>query len=278
MINLLGSLCNHRQSNCTLDNIGIKHRKFWEKTATASKQVVNYIVALSKRKGVGDQYKLVVVFHGAYIEWNENFSTDFDKVIYVNVVREPISRMRSLFFYEQAKGGYKKGIQRCARLAGLKEKPANGMLVDPVDCAKNRKCAEFLMTGSYGGVLSFLPALGDKSYWTRDDMREKRIHTAIDVIMQKYLLVIPLEAMDHGLALMECILPTYFSGALNKWKKQAMGNYHSYQQNHSPPLTEEGRQILNKIVHRTGEDLIYQATVERFCSIIKYVQQNEICP
>lgn len=180
--------------------------------------------------------------HVYYINFRD---FDLENPIYINMVRDPVERFVSDYYFEY----YGSFIQN-------KSQPINVVNINECILKEHRRCTanyyvSLFMTRYFCGHSDLCAANPDQS-----------IEIAKRNIENEFLFVGLTEEFDNSLMLLEKILPNFFSGAHKAWKVLKKNEKHAFSTVHKEKLSTEAESVLRKKLWADYE--LYRFVERRF--------------
>ncbi|KAG5189540.1 hypothetical protein JKP88DRAFT_252792 [Tribonema minus] len=246
--------------------------KFW---GHAGPEVLNRWLHTTKKaeaQAWATNRTVVLDGHSAWVNYTEH---GYPAPVFINVVREPISRMKSIFYYMHApmRHNSMRSADALARLMGdAKHDPQKHTLSN---CLRVPRCHDYV-AHKYAAqpVRQFRGMAPEKVAITPYPAPEATVAQAVHNLRNEYLVVIPLQELEPGLQLLECLLPKEFKGALKIFKEADASSQNANHNTQAVRPPSEDLDALTEMVTNTGETQLWAAALERFCFTWRVGQQQ----
>ncbi|KAI1716320.1 sulfotransferase family domain-containing protein [Ditylenchus destructor] len=164
--------------------------------------------------------------HAAFIDFTR---FGYANPVYINLVREPLDRLISHYYFLRYGDNYRVGLKRSR--AGNNETFDECIQKEGKDCDPKQM---WLQVPYFCGTASFCSEAGNP----------KALEMAKWNLVNRYLLVGLTERMEDMIALMEQLLPSFFSGALSHFKSL---NDHKKNLRHTLRKIMPSEEVLGRI-------------------------------
>ncbi|XP_023349650.1 uronyl 2-sulfotransferase [Eurytemora carolleeae] len=230
--NLIGKLSK-------LNRFGVQHSSVYHIKVTSFEE--NIKLASSFRKISESGEKVVFDRHFYYVDWKRLGI----QPILINMIREPVERVISQFYYLRSKGRWNKLVERPARSWFEKDLEVCVLNQDP-ECQYD-KVQELQITYFCGTEWE----CGDGQSW-------KALQKAKYNIEHEYSVVGILENFNASLAVLEAFIPGFFAGA-SKISERKRSSDHN-----SNPHPRPSSTVIQEIRIRLGNELeLYNFNIVR---------------
>ncbi|KAG5189545.1 hypothetical protein JKP88DRAFT_301559 [Tribonema minus] len=257
-------------------------RNFWGLHGDEMLERWVHQLLVAEAKGRAQNTTLVINGHAAWVNLTEHGG---QQPIYINMLRDPISRIKSTFYYlhspDRHPGRSKgrdpmAGPHALAKLMGNKHFARSKHTL--TKCLRVRECRDYVVqTYVLRPVHQFYGMTPDSGKHPTDyPVKPATIQRAVRIMEHEYLLVIPLDELDAGLLLLECLLPQEFKGALQIYQTGDESTSRANSNNSTTLPADEDVAALRKLVEGSGEARLYSAAQQRFCRMWRLGQSR--CP